>query len=107
VANASVSAVEGPVPSVLSGEKARLLGHWGTTPGVANAYLEGTSTETYPHVTGDETGMHKLFGQFSPGLGSHAADLPQEMFDRRVAARAYTRRHGDDPPEVRDWTWQH
>jgi xylulose-5-phosphate/fructose-6-phosphate phosphoketolase len=27
------------------------------------------------------------------------------MQDRRLAARAYTREHGEDDPEIRDWTW--
>src|SRR5438270_222717 len=87
--------------------KPRLLGHWGTTPGlnflyahinraikardldaificgpghggpamVANAYLEGTYSETYPGVTRDLEGLQKLFRQFSfpGGIPSHAA----------------------------------
>jgi xylulose-5-phosphate/fructose-6-phosphate phosphoketolase len=87
--------------------KPRLLGHWGTTPGlnflyvhlnrairerdldaiyvtgpghggpavVAQAYLEGTYTELYPHVTRDEAGLRELFRQFSfpGGIPSHAA----------------------------------
>jgi xylulose-5-phosphate/fructose-6-phosphate phosphoketolase len=40
-----------------------------------------------------------------PGLGSHAAALRQQMTDARVEAAAYARTHGDDPPEIRDWTW--
>ena len=40
-----------------------------------------------------------------PGLGSRAAALRQQMEDRRVLARAYARENGDDPPEIRDWTW--
>jgi xylulose-5-phosphate/fructose-6-phosphate phosphoketolase len=27
------------------------------------------------------------------------------MVDARLWARAYTREYGDDPAEVRDWTW--
>jgi xylulose-5-phosphate/fructose-6-phosphate phosphoketolase len=27
------------------------------------------------------------------------------MQDARTAARAYTREHGEDLPEVADWTW--
>jgi xylulose-5-phosphate/fructose-6-phosphate phosphoketolase len=27
------------------------------------------------------------------------------MVDARIEARAYARQHGDDPPEIRDWTW--
>jgi xylulose-5-phosphate/fructose-6-phosphate phosphoketolase len=87
--------------------KPRLLGHWGTTPGlnfvyvhlnrlitkhdanvlyvtgpghggpglVANAYLEGTYSEIYPHVSQDEEGMKRLFTQFSfpGGIPSHVA----------------------------------
>ena len=87
--------------------KPRLLGHWGTTPGlnfiyvhlnrlikeqalnmmyiigpghggpgvVANAYLEGTYTEVYPNLSQDESGMKKLFKQFSfpGGIPSHVA----------------------------------
>ena len=41
-----------------------------------------------------------------PGLGSHAAAIRQEMEDERLRARAFTRVHGDDPPEIRDWTWR-
>ena len=87
--------------------KPRLLGHWGTTPGlnfiyvhlnrlikkhdldmiyitgpghggpglVANAYLEGTYSEVYPHISADEEGMKRLFTQFSfpGGIPSHVA----------------------------------
>src|SRR5579875_1431503 len=80
--------------------KPRLLGHWGTAPGinfcyahlsrvirtrglemmyilgpghggpaaVANAWLEGTYSEIYPHISQDARGMRLLFRQFSfPG----------------------------------------
>jgi len=40
-----------------------------------------------------------------PSLGSHAAEIRQAMADRRTEARAYAREHGEDPPEIRDWTW--
>jgi xylulose-5-phosphate/fructose-6-phosphate phosphoketolase len=87
--------------------KPRLLGHWGTTPGinfvyahanrviqqrdldaifvcgpghggpgvVANVWLEGTYSETYPSVSRDEVGMRLLFKQFSfpGGIPSHVA----------------------------------
>jgi len=42
-----------------------------------------------------------------PGLGAHAAGLRQDMFDERIRARAYTRAEGEDPPAIRNWTWQH
>ncbi|MBW8482415.1 phosphoketolase family protein [Actinomadura parmotrematis] len=87
--------------------KPRLLGHWGTSPGlnfcyahlnriirerdqdmiyimgpghggpaaVANAWLEGTYSEVYPHVRQDEAGLARLFRQFSfpGGVPSHVA----------------------------------
>jgi xylulose-5-phosphate/fructose-6-phosphate phosphoketolase len=87
--------------------KPRLLGHWGTTPGlnfvyahlnrcilqrdldmmyvmgpghggpgpVAAAWLEGTYSEIYADVSQDETGMKRLFTQFSfpGGIPSHVA----------------------------------
>ena len=87
--------------------KPRLLGHWGTSPGlsfvyshlnrvinrrgahvlyvcgpghggpamVANAWLEGTYSELFSHVSRDETGMGRLFRQFSfpGGIPSHVA----------------------------------
>lgn len=87
--------------------KARLLGHWGTSPGLnfiyvhlnrlikqtnaeilfvcgpghgapailANTYLEGTYSETYPLITRDEEGMKRLFRQFSApgGIPSHVS----------------------------------
>ena len=42
---------------------------------VACAYLEGTYTERYPHVTLDEAGLKQLFRQFSfpGGIPSHVA----------------------------------
>ncbi len=87
--------------------KPRLLGHWGTTPGLnfvwahlnraiqrhdlnalfiagpghggpavlANAYLEGTYSERYPHIGMDIAGMARFFKQFSfpGGVPSHAS----------------------------------
>ncbi len=50
-------------------------GHGG--PGlVANAYLDGTYTETYPDITQDTEGLRRLFRQFSfppGGIPSHVA----------------------------------
>ena len=87
--------------------KPRLLGHWGTSPGLnliythlnrviarddldciyvigpghggpailANTWLEGSYTETYPAIARDAGGMQRLFGQFSfpGGVPSHVA----------------------------------
>ncbi|MCM6777653.1 phosphoketolase family protein [Nocardia sp. CDC159] len=40
-----------------------------------------------------------------PGLQTRAAGLRQEMVDARLAARAWTREHGEDIPAVAEWTW--
>ncbi|WP_206055030.1 phosphoketolase [Nocardia sp. CS682] len=40
-----------------------------------------------------------------PSLGERAAGLRQEMVDARWEARAWTREHGEDIPEVADWSW--
>ncbi|MGU3652539.1 phosphoketolase family protein [Mycolicibacterium sp. A43C] len=39
-------------------------------------------------------------------LGSNAAGLRQEMVDARLAARLYTREHGEDHPSITGWTWE-
>jgi xylulose-5-phosphate/fructose-6-phosphate phosphoketolase len=38
-------------------------------------------------------------------LGPRAAALRQDMVDARITARAWTREHGADIPEVANWTW--
>jgi len=40
-----------------------------------------------------------------PSLGSRAAVLRQHMSDARLAARVYTRVHGEDDPAISGWTW--
>jgi xylulose-5-phosphate/fructose-6-phosphate phosphoketolase len=40
-----------------------------------------------------------------PSLQTTYATLRQEMVDRRLEAREYTREHGDDIPEVKNWVW--
>jgi xylulose-5-phosphate/fructose-6-phosphate phosphoketolase len=42
-----------------------------------------------------------------PMLRSRAAHLRQRMQDARLRARAYTRAHGEDIPEVAGWQWPH
>jgi xylulose-5-phosphate/fructose-6-phosphate phosphoketolase len=39
------------------------------------------------------------------GLANRAAVLRQRMLDARLAARRYTREHGEDDPEIADWRW--
>jgi xylulose-5-phosphate/fructose-6-phosphate phosphoketolase len=40
-----------------------------------------------------------------PSLREHAADVRQDMVDARLRARAWTRGHGEDIPEVTGWRW--
>ena len=40
-----------------------------------------------------------------PGLAGPAAHLRQQMEDARLAARAYTREHGEDDPLIANWVW--
>nr|WP_085111010.1 phosphoketolase family protein [Mycolicibacillus trivialis] len=40
-----------------------------------------------------------------PSLGGRAAVLRQRMVDARLAARSYTREHGEDDPAITGWTW--
>ena len=49
-------------------------GHGGNSQ-IANTYLEGSYTETYPEITEDEAGLKKLFKRFSfpGGVSSHVA----------------------------------
>jgi xylulose-5-phosphate/fructose-6-phosphate phosphoketolase len=40
-----------------------------------------------------------------PGLASRSSDVRRRMVEARARARAHTRAFGEDPPEVREWTW--
>jgi xylulose-5-phosphate/fructose-6-phosphate phosphoketolase len=69
---------------------------------------EGTTTTPFDMVMMNDTDRYHLVMDVIdrvPGLGSRAAGLRQLMGDTRRRARAWTRTHGDDLPEVRDWRW--
>jgi xylulose-5-phosphate/fructose-6-phosphate phosphoketolase len=69
---------------------------------------EGTTTTPFDMVMlNDMDRFHLVIDVIDrvPGLASRAAHLRQSMVDERLRHRAYTRAHGDDAPEVRDWTW--
>jgi len=71
---------------------------------------EGTTTTPFDMVMlNDLDRFHLVMDVIDrvPGLGPRAAELRQEMEDARLRARAYTREHGEDAPEIRDWTWPH
>jgi xylulose-5-phosphate/fructose-6-phosphate phosphoketolase len=69
---------------------------------------EGTTTTPFDMVMlNDLDRFHLVIDVIDrvPKLGDHAGGLRQEMQDARLAAREYTRAHGEDDPTIRDWTW--
>lgn len=72
-------------------------------------YLErGTTTTPFDMVMlNDLDRFHLVIDVLDrvPGLGARHAGLRQELVDARARARAYTREHGVDVPEVADWRW--
>ena len=69
---------------------------------------EGTTTTPFDMVMlNDLDRFHLVMDVIDrvPGLGERAAHLRQEMVDERLRHRAFTREYGDDPPDVRAWTW--
>ncbi|WP_327380379.1 phosphoketolase family protein [Streptomyces sp. NBC_01212] len=117
--------------------KPRLLGHWGTSPGLnlvhthlnrivrtrdrramcvwgpghggpavlANSWLEGSYSETYPDVSRDRPGMGALFKQFSfpGGVPSHVApETPGSIHEGGELGYALTHAYGAafDHPEL-------
>ncbi len=69
---------------------------------------EGTTTTPFDMVMlNDLDRFHLVIDVIdrTPGLAATAGRLRQEMEDRRLAARAYTRAHGEDDPAISGWTW--
>jgi xylulose-5-phosphate/fructose-6-phosphate phosphoketolase len=69
---------------------------------------EGTTTTPFDMVMlNDMDRYHLVIDVIDrvPGMSQRYAGLRQRMQDARIRARAYTREHGDDIPEVRDWIW--
>jgi xylulose-5-phosphate/fructose-6-phosphate phosphoketolase len=69
---------------------------------------EGTTTTPFDMVMlNDLDRFHLVMDVIDrvPGLGPQAAHLRQDMVDRRLEYRSYTRQEGEDHPDVRDWTW--
>jgi xylulose-5-phosphate/fructose-6-phosphate phosphoketolase len=69
---------------------------------------EGTTTTPFDMVMlNDLDRFHLVMDVIDrvPSLDGSAAVLRQQMADARLAARAYTREHGEDDPSIADWTW--
>jgi xylulose-5-phosphate/fructose-6-phosphate phosphoketolase len=71
---------------------------------------EGTTTTPFDMVMlNDLDRFHLVLDVIDrlPALGDAAARVRQEMLDRRMNARLYTRAHGEDDPDISNWTWPH
>jgi xylulose-5-phosphate/fructose-6-phosphate phosphoketolase len=71
---------------------------------------EGTTTTPFDMVMlNDLDRFHLVMDVIDrvPSLRGRAAGVRQQMADERLRARAYTREHGEDVPEISDWTWPH
>ncbi len=69
---------------------------------------EGTTTTPFDMVMLNDLDRYHLVIDVIdrvPSLGSKAAHVRQEMVDQRLRSRQYTREHGQDPPEILNWTW--
>ena len=42
-----------------------------------------------------------------PRMHEHAARIKQRMRDKLIAHTQYIHRHGEDMPEILEWTWPH
>ena len=71
---------------------------------------EGTTTTPFDMVMlNDLDRFHLVIDVIDrvPGLAASAAHLRQSMVDERQQCRDYTREHGEDDPEIANWTWHH
>ena len=69
---------------------------------------EGTTTTPFDMVMLNSLDRYHLVMDVIdrvPGLGEKAAHVRQLMIDERLKHRQYTRDHGEDSPDIRDWVW--
>ncbi len=69
---------------------------------------EGTTTTPFDMVMLNDVDRYHLVIDVIdrvPGLAVAGVALRQQMADARLWVHQYTRDYGEDPPEVRDWTW--
>jgi xylulose-5-phosphate/fructose-6-phosphate phosphoketolase len=69
---------------------------------------EGTTTTPFDMVVRNDLDRFHLVQDVIdrvPGLGTRYAFLRQLMAEKLVEHRQYICTHGDDMPEIRDWTW--
>jgi xylulose-5-phosphate/fructose-6-phosphate phosphoketolase len=69
---------------------------------------EGTTTTPFDMVVRNELDRFHLVGdvvQRVPRLAPRSGYMSQLLRDRLSAHREYIREHGEDLPEIRDWSW--
>ncbi|GAA1355170.1 phosphoketolase family protein [Saccharothrix algeriensis] len=69
---------------------------------------EGTTTTPFDMLVLNDMDRYRLVIDVVdrvPGLGVRAAGLRQRMTDQRNRHHTWIREHGEDLPEVREWTW--
>ncbi|MGH7231345.1 MAG: phosphoketolase, partial [Nitrospiraceae bacterium] len=69
---------------------------------------EGTTTTPFDMVVLNDLDRFHLVGDVIdrlPQLGAKAAYAKQAMRDKRLEHKQYIIEHGEDMPEVRNWTW--
>jgi xylulose-5-phosphate/fructose-6-phosphate phosphoketolase len=69
---------------------------------------EGTTTTPFDMAMMNDIDRYHLVMDVIdrvPGLSTGQAHLRQRMTDARLRARAHTREHGEDAPEISGWTW--
>jgi xylulose-5-phosphate/fructose-6-phosphate phosphoketolase len=70
---------------------------------------EGTTTTPFDMVMlNDLDRFHLVLDVIDrvPGLAARTGHLRQRMVDERIRHREYTRLHGEDPPDVTNWSWR-
>jgi xylulose-5-phosphate/fructose-6-phosphate phosphoketolase len=69
---------------------------------------EGTTTTPFDMLMLNDLDRYHLVIDVidrTPSLGGRAVGVRQEMADRRLEARYYTRNFGEDDPAISGWTW--
>jgi xylulose-5-phosphate/fructose-6-phosphate phosphoketolase len=69
---------------------------------------EGTTTTPFDMLVMNDMDRFQLVIDVLdrvPGLGATTARLRQDMVDKRALHHTWTREHGEDLPEVQEWTW--